>query len=210
MSKRFIITEDEKNNIKKLYNINEQGAFDIVLNAANDYVQTQLNKPGGPTFDTPSNSNTSGTKVPDSSLPNKTTSDDDFYKGILKCIGAQPTKSNMLFMYAWRQAEGGGSANNPFNTTQPWPGATVLKGSSAGVKNYKTPEDGIQATCKTLKNGRYQKIIDGFKNDVGLSALTDSVVDSKWGTKDLLGKITKGYIAGNTPKPHPINPTEVA
>jgi hypothetical protein len=56
MSKRFIITEDEKNNIKKLYNINEQGTFNAALNAANDYIQTQLNKPGGPTFDKPSSS----------------------------------------------------------------------------------------------------------------------------------------------------------
>ena len=60
MAKRFIITEDEKNNIKKLYNINEQGAFDVALKAANDYVQNQLNKPGGPTFDNPSTSKTSG------------------------------------------------------------------------------------------------------------------------------------------------------
>jgi hypothetical protein len=204
MSKRFIITEDEKKDIQKLYNLNEQSSGD---DKAIDALASLFFGSGSSPL---SNTNSSGNKIPDSSLPNKTTSDDDFYKSILKCIGAEPTKSNMLFMYAWRQAEGGGSANNPFNTTQKWPEATVLKGSSAGVKNYKTPEDGIQATCKTLKNGRYQKIIDGFKNDVGLSALTDAVVDSKWGTKDLLGKITKGYIAGNTPKPHPINPTEVA
>jgi len=209
MSKKLIITEEEKNKIKLLYNLNEQGsALDTVLDFANKEIQRRMNQPGG--LFANQTTKTSGNKVPDSSLPNKTTSDDDFYKSILKCIGAQPTRQNMLFMYAWRQAEGGGSANNPFNTTQKWPGATVLKNSSAGVKNYKTPEDGIQATCKTLKNGRYQKVIDGFKNDSGLSALTDAVVDSKWGTKELLGKITKGYIAGNTPKPHPINPTAIA
>lgn len=67
MAKRFIITEDEKNNIKKLYNINEQGAFDVALKAANDYVQKQLSKPGGPTFDNPSTSNTSGTNTQSSS-----------------------------------------------------------------------------------------------------------------------------------------------
>jgi hypothetical protein len=209
MSKKLIITEEEKNKIKLLYNLNEQGsALDTVLDFANKEIQRRMNQPGG--LFANQITKTSGNKVPDSSLPNKTTSDDDFYKSILKCIGAQPTRQNMLFMYAWRQAEGGGSANNPFNTTQKWPGATVLKNSSAGVKNYKTPEDGIQATCKTLKNGRYQNVIDGFKNDSGLSALTDAVVDSKWGTKELLGKITKGYIAGNTPKPHPINPTAIA
>ena len=137
---------------------------------------------------------------------NTTTTDDDFYKSILKCLGAKPTKSNMLFMYAWRQAEGGGAKNNPFNTTQKMEGATNY--NKIGVKNYRTPEDGIQATCKTLTNGRnkygYDKIIDGLKNDVGLSKLSDAVVSSKWGTKDLLSRITKDYIAGISPKPKDI------
>ena len=140
--------------------------------------------------------------------------DDDFYKSILKCLGAEPTNNNMMFMYAWRQAEGGGAKNNPFNTTLDWEGATKVAGSSAGIKNYRTPEDGIQATCQTLKNGRdkygYDRIIDGLKNDVGISKLSDAVVSSKWGTKDLLLKVTQGYLAGNSPKPHPINKTDIA
>ena len=74
----------------------------------------------------------------------------------------------MLFMYAWRQAEGGKAKNNPFNTTFKMPGATSY--NSIGVKNYETPEKGIEATCKTLKNGRdkygYDKIIDGLKNEI--------------------------------------------
>ena len=107
-----------------------------------------------------------------------------------------------MFMYAWRQAEGGGAKNNPFNTTQKWYGATNY--NSIGVKNYQTPEDGIQATCKTLKNGRYDNIIKGFKNNSGLSNLADAVTSSKWGTTDLLRKITNGYIAGITPKPKDI------
>jgi hypothetical protein len=142
----------------------------------------------------------------DTKLSNTTTTDDDFYKSILKCLGAEPTKSNMLFMYAWRQAEGGKAKNNPFNTTLKIPGATNY--NSVGVKNYSTPEEGIDATCKTLKNGRnkygYDKIIDGLKNDVGLSKLSDAVVNSKWGTKDLLTRITKDYIAGVSPKPKDI------
>jgi hypothetical protein len=203
MKKKFIITEEEKNEIKSLYNLTEQVSDNIIstiIQKAAEYAKNKLK----------SGSKDSSLDLSTSPLSTKTTSDDDFYKNILKCIGAQPTRNNMLFMYAWRQAEGGGSANNPFNTTQPWPGATVLKGSSVGVKNYKTPEDGVQATCKTLKNGRYQNIIDGFKNDVGLSKLTDAVVNSKWGTKDLLGRITKDYLAGVSPKPHPINKTAIA
>jgi hypothetical protein len=201
MSKKILITEEEKNEIKSLYNINEQ-AGDALQGFADTIVNMIKNRKFG------DDSSDSG------NLSNKTTSDDDFYKGILKCIGAEPTKSNMLFMYAWRQTEGGKAKNNPFNTTQKMPGATKVYNSSAGIKNYSTSEEGIEATCKTLINGRnkygYDKIIDGLKNDVGLSKLSDAVVNSKWGTKDLLRKVTQGYIAGNSPKPRPINKTEIA
>jgi hypothetical protein len=203
MSKRIIITEEEKNKIKSLYNINEDGAGDI-LKGLSDTIVNMI-KTGN--FGTNSSDSSDLTDLIDSdNLPNKTTSDDDFYKSVLKCIGAEPTKSNMLFLYAWRQAEGGGAKNNPFNTTQKMEGATNY--NKIGVKNYRTSEDGIKATCKTLINGRnkygYDKIIDGLKNDVGLSKLSDAVVNSKWGTKDLLARITKDYIAGITPKPKDI------
>jgi hypothetical protein len=203
MSKRIIITEEEKNKIKSLYNINEDGAGDI-LKGLSDTIVNMI-KTGN--FGINSSDSSDLTDLIDSDkLPNKTTSDDDFYKSVLKCIGAEPTKSNMLFLYAWRQAEGGGAKNNPFNTTQKMEGATNY--NKIGVKNYRTSEDGIKATCKTLINGRnkygYDKIIDGLKNDVGLSKLSDAVVSSKWGTKDLLSRITKDYIAGITPKPKDI------
>jgi len=185
MSKKIVITEEEKNNIKSLYNINEIGAGDLLKDLINDFI-IGVETPKGvkPEFDF------------------NMSSDDDFYKSILTCIGAKPTKSNLMFMYAWRQAEGGKAKNNPFNTTQKWPGATNY--NSVGVKNYQTQQDGIQATCKTLKNGRYEKVIQGFKNDVGLSRLSDAVTSSPWGTKDLLTRITKDYIAGITPKPKDI------
>jgi hypothetical protein len=198
MAKRLIITEEEKNEIKSLYNLNEQGAGDILKGMA-DEILKMLDKTDSDEEDIDYNT---------------TTTDDDFYKSILKCLGAEPTKSNMLFMYAWRQSEGGKARNNPFNTTMKMPGATNISNTSVGVKNYPTPEVGIEATCKTLKNGRdkygYDKIIDGFKNDVGISKLSDAVINSKWGTKDLLRKVSQGYIAGNSPKPHSINKTEIA
>jgi hypothetical protein len=201
MSKRIIITEEEKNEIKSLYNINEQGAGDILKGLADTIVNMIKTGKFG---DDDNDENVD--------LPNTTTTDDDYYKSVLKCLGAEPTKNNLLFLYAWRQAEGGKAKNNPFNTTLKMPGATNY--NSVGVKNYQTPEQGIEATCKTLKNGRdkygYDKIIDGLKNDVGLSQLSDAVISSKWGTKDLLRKVSQGYIAGNSPKPHPINKTSIA
>jgi hypothetical protein len=140
-------------------------------------------------------------------LQNKTTSDDNFYKQILKCVGAEPTKDNMSFMYAWRQAEGGKASFNPFNTTKSVPNATNY--NSANVKNYKTMEDGVKATCDTLKLGYYTDIVNGLKKDIGLYELSRLGGLKKWGTGDLLAKVADGYLSGSTQKPSPIN-TNVA
>jgi hypothetical protein len=115
-------------------------------------------------------------------IPNTTTTDDEFYKKILSCLGAEPTKGNMSFFYAWRQAEGGSAANNPFNTTKKMPGATTYKNNTHGVKNYKSVEHGIEATCKTLKLNYYTDIVNGLKNDVGLKKLSRMSSLKKWGT----------------------------
>lgn len=184
MSKRIIISEEEKNDIKSLYDIQEQGAGDILKDLMTDLI-----------FGTGDDDKTT-------TSTGNVSSDDEFYKSILKCIGAEPTKENLLFMYAWRQAEGGNAKNNPFNTTQNYPGATEY--NKVGVKNYQTEEDGIQATCKTLKNGKYDKVIQAFKNNSGLSSLSDAVTSSPWGTKSLLTRITNDYISGVTPKPQAI------
>lgn len=191
MSKKIVITEDEKNRIKSLYNINEQGiGAGAIIPALFSSIFS-----------------TTGKEIDDELLNyDTTTEDDDFYKSVLKCLGAKPTRGNMLFMYAWRQAEGGSAKNNPFNTTLKYPGATNY--NSVGVKNYKTAKDGVEATCKTLKNGRetykYDKIIDGLKNDIGVSKLVDAVVNSGWGTKEILRKVYQGYVDGSSPKPQPI------
>jgi hypothetical protein len=204
MSKKIIITEEEKNEIKSLYKINEQsfGAGDVFKSLTS----TIANMIRTGNFGLDNDSDTDN-------VPDTTTYDDDFYKSILKCLGAEPTKDNMLFMYAWRQSEGGNAKNNPFNTTMKMPGSTPLEGNSAGVQNYKTSDDGVEATCQTLLNGKntsgYDKIIDGLRNDVGLFKLTDAVINSKWGTKEVLSNVVTGYASGNTPKPHPINKTEV-
>lgn len=127
--------------------------------------------------------------------------DDNFYKEILKCIGAPTTNENMMFMYAWRQSEGGTYKNNPFNTTLKYPGAT-----GNFVKHYKTPQDGVAATCKTLKLTYYTCIVDGLKNDIGainISQKCNSAL-STWGThadRPLITQVLKGYEQGNRIKP---------
>jgi hypothetical protein len=189
MSKRIILTEEEKTKIKNLYNMNEQDGDDFLIKAFEKLMSSSKDKSS---LDTTNSS----------MVPTKTTQDDEFYKKVLSCVGAKPTKDNMSFMYAWRQAEGGKASNNPFNTTHKMPDST--KYNSVGVRNYKNSEDGIQATCKTLKNGRYNDIVDGLKNDVGLFELSRMKGLKTWGTGELLAKVADGYLKGSSPKPQAI------
>lgn len=195
MSKKFIITEEEKNDIKSLYNINEQdttsGDGGFLMKAFEKFM-----------FPTDKPSTDSNTSTDSSMVPTKTTPDDDFYKKVLSCVGAKPTKDNMSFMYAWRQAEGGKASNNPFNTTHKMPGSTTY--NSHNVQNYKSSEDGIQATCKTLNNGRYKDIVNGLKDDIGLFKLSRMKGLKTWGTGELLAKVADGYLKGSSPKPQAI------
>lgn len=189
MSKKFILTEDEKTQIKGLYNINEQDDDDFLIKAFEKFM-------------VPSKDSNTDSKTDSSMIPTKTTQDDDFYKQVLSCVGAKPTKDNMSFMYAWRQAEGGKASNNPFNTSHKLPGSTTY--NSHGVQNYKSSEDGIEATCKTLNNGRYTDIVNGLKNDVGLFELSRMKGLKTWGTGELLAKVADGYLKGSSPKPQAI------
>jgi hypothetical protein len=69
---------------------------------------------------------------------------------------------NHRLLHAWQRAEGGTARYNPLNTTEPWKGATDY--NSAGVKNYRTSWDGINATVATLLNGRYPGIVHDMRD----------------------------------------------
>jgi len=122
--------------------------------------------------------------------------DDDFYKGILSGIGAPVTPENMKFLYAWRKAESTKARNNPFATTKKGFNGKSVSSSSAGVKNYRTPQDGIDATVATLKNGHYNCIVDGLKNNIGAANIAKCGSDLKtWGTGDLVSNVIKGGVS---------------
>jgi hypothetical protein len=121
--------------------------------------------------------------------------DDEFYNEILKGIGAPITPDNMEFLYAWRQSEGGEAKNNPFNTKNS-EGKCIQ-----GVKNYQQDMDGIQATIDTLRNGRYDNIINSLKSGKDSMKTAMELKNSPWGTGDLTIKVLKGYQSGASPKP---------
>lgn len=124
--------------------------------------------------------------------------DKNFYAKLLENLGAPITDENMKFMYAWRQSEGKGGTYNPFNTTWNLPNSTVM--NSHGVRNYASLEDGLVATVKTLKNGRYDCIVNGLKNDIGASEIARCESLKTWGTGDLVAKVVNSYNNGANPK----------
>jgi len=138
----------------------------------------------------------------------KTTTDDEFYKSILKGIGVPIKDENIKFFYAWRQVEGGKARNNPFNTTQSKPGSTFynclkkgVSGCKSGVRNYLSSQDGIDATVRTIKNGRYQNIINALKTGDSAEKSALALKSSPWGTGELALKVVRGYNSGSSPKP---------
>jgi peptidoglycan hydrolase-like protein with peptidoglycan-binding domain/predicted nucleotidyltransferase len=119
--------------------------------------------------------------------------DKDFYEAILKGVDAPITDENLKFFYAWRKGEGGKATNNPFNTTFKLKGDSGMSNyNKAGVKNYSTPNYGIEATVKTLKLPYYTCIIDGLKNDIGADKISKCTSLKTWGTGDLIAKVLKG------------------
>lgn len=136
--------------------------------------------------------------IGDLKITEPSSSDKNFYKKILEEIGAPNSKSNLAFFYAWRQAEGAKATYNPFNTTQKKDGSTFwncLKrsgsGCAGGVRNYKSESDGIDATVKTLKNGRYKCIVDGLKNDIGAMKIAECSDLKTWGTGEGVKRVLK-------------------
>jgi peptidoglycan hydrolase-like protein with peptidoglycan-binding domain/predicted nucleotidyltransferase len=124
--------------------------------------------------------------------------DENFYKRLLQELGAPVTDENLKFLYAWRQAEGKGGTNNPFNTTWKLPGSTNM--NRVGVQHYLSKEDGMIATLKTLKNGRYSCIVQGLRNDIGASEIAKCPSLGTWGTGDLVAKVVNSYERGASPK----------
>lgn len=129
--------------------------------------------------------------------------DKNFYEKLLNELGAPVTDENLKFLYAWRQSEGKGGINNPFNTTLKYGNYTNF--NNVGVKNYSSKEEGLIATLKTLRNGRYNCIIDGLKKDIGAENIANCSSLEVWGTGDLVSKVLKGYNKGYTPKISPLS-----
>lgn len=125
--------------------------------------------------------------------------DIEFYSEILQGIDAPVTKNTLTFFFAWRDAEHGACAFNPFATMQPYGRST--KFNTAGVRNYESAEDGIAATIKTLLNGRYTDLLTRLRTDLDPLEIAASLDLNIWGSHQLPLKVLKD---GS------VNPPEIA
>lgn len=130
----------------------------------------------------------------------------DWQQQLLTAIKAPNTPQNLTALNAWQRAEGGSALNNPFNTTLQ-AGATPTPYNSAGVRNYASPQAGINATIQTLTAPQYasgyQPIISALRAGNNAQAVASAVGASPWGTSGSLmsqilggGSVPGGGVSG--------------
>jgi hypothetical protein len=140
-------------------------------------------------FGSGSTSATSSNPTPLSGSQNETAWAKDF----LKQVGAPVTSQNIAAMTTWMAAEGGGGGGatglgindamyNPLNTKQHMPGSWKPGDMSEDVQAYQNYASGMQATVKTIKNGRYTNILAALKKGNDASGVLAAVNASPWGT----------------------------
>lgn len=105
----------------------------------------------------------------------------------LKALGKPMTAENKVGIVAWEYMEGGHFHNsakfNPLNTTQPMPGAGNT-GSQGNIKVYTDYAQGLEATVKTINNGRYGVILAALDAGTSAEAIADAIGQTAWGTKN--------------------------
>jgi hypothetical protein len=90
-------------------------------------------------------------------------------------------------MKAWQRAEGTPAAFNPLATTRHAPGATDM--NEVGVKNFRSYEQGLQATIDTLRNGLYGNVLAALRDGTSATRVAQAIADSPWGTGDAVKNV---------------------
>ncbi len=93
--------------------------------------------------------------------------------------------NNVKSMVIWavsENANGNGAHWNIWDTTEGGePGEDNF--NSAGVKNYPTIEEGMDAFSRTLHNGRYPGIISALQRSAPPAETCNMICNSPWGSK---------------------------
>lgn len=118
-----------------------------------------------------------------------------FAADLLDRLGIRPTRGAMQALIGWQRAEGGHWKNtarfNPLNTTQDMPGSGDT-GSQGNISVYRDWDQGLNATVRTLRNGRYGGILSALEAG-DPTAVARAIESSPWGTSgDLVSRVIAG------------------
>lgn len=113
----------------------------------------------------------------------------------LGALGAPASRNNMVTVVAWEASEGTQATWNPLATTKDMPGATTF--NSHGVKNYRSKEQGIEATILTLRlpNRGYEPIVARLRASAEPIGTAEAIRDSRWCAGCAGGQYVVGIIA---------------
>lgn len=194
-----LISEEQENEIRQMHRLDESLFTDLLDSLKDlDIVKKLSQAFSGSKSSDVEKSSDSKISYGNFKVSEPSSSDKKFYEDVLEGIGAPITSENLTFFYAWRQAEGAKATFNPFNTTQKKDKSTLwncLKKKEgkcvAGVRNYNSREDGVDATIKTLKNGHYKCIVDGLKDDIGALKIAQCSDLKTWGTGEGISRVLK-------------------
>jgi peptidoglycan hydrolase CwlO-like protein len=102
--------------------------------------------------------------------------------GFLKYMGLSSCHNNEIVMVSWQVAEFTQAAWNPLATTWPMPGSTTF--NYAGVQNYTSASQGMEATRLTLQNGSssygYGAIVTSLSQCADPMTTADAIQASSW------------------------------
>lgn len=123
-------------------------------------------------------------------------------KAFLAAIGAPFNAQTDLFLRAWSQSEGCTAAFNPLATTLEVEGFTDSKyffntftagnGSVMHVWKYPTWQVGVDATARTIQNGRYPGLLGAIRQGKSAMEMAYALKASPWGTGALTIKVLEG------------------
>lgn len=107
---------------------------------------------------------------------------------LLHALGIHQTPGAIQALVGWQRAEGGHWHNsarfNPLNTTQPEPGSRTFRSvgqGAADIRIYRDWQQGLEATVKTLRNGRYGGILHALASG-DPNAVASAIGRTPWGT----------------------------
>lgn len=78
---------------------------------------------------------------------------------VLGALDAPVTEGNMTLLLAWMYRENTGAKNNPFATTFALDDSTEYNNANPPVRNFRTFEEGVEATVRTFDPDGLSKIL---------------------------------------------------